>query len=92
MKKENAICELEGCFDKNRNGVTFHGDKSARITIVVDGSQLADVAKLLLLVGQEKTFIVRFYATNKSNEKPTKEKRQTKPKRQPRLKGLREAC
>ena len=69
------IAEIECCFDKNRNGITFHGDKSARITLIADGSQLANNAKLLLLLGQEKTFTVKFYEkeqnkTTRRNKKP----------------------
>ena len=60
-KKDLLIAEIECCFDKNRTGIVFHGDRSAKITLVVDGKQLASVANLLLLVGQEKTFKAVFY-------------------------------
>ena len=59
--KKKCIAEIVCSFDRNRNGITFHGDKSAKITLITDGSQLADNAKLLLLLGKEVTFKVRFY-------------------------------
>jgi len=66
--KNKKITELECSFDKNRNGVSFHGDGSAKITLDVDGLQMAEASKLLLLVGKLKTFKVVFYETGNKNE------------------------
>lgn len=73
MKPKHCIATIECCFDKNRNGITFHGDKSARINLIADGSQLANNAKLLLLLGKETTFEVNFYEI----EKEISEKKKT---------------
>ena len=76
MNNDKLIAEIECCFDKNRNGITFNGDSSAKINLIVDGAQLASVAKLLLLVGQEKTFTVIFYdnKNKKTRKLPAKSK------------------
>ena len=70
------ICEIECSFEKSKRNLSFDiQDQTGYINLVADGTQIANVANLLLLAGHGKTFKVVFYEG----------KDQTKKTRPPRL-------
>ena len=75
--KRECICKIEGSFERHKIGVAVYGDKTSRISFVVDSSQMAESAKLLLLIGAEKTFQVKFYEGDESDQTPQRETRRT---------------